>query len=664
MIARADARRLVTNPALVVGILGLLALLAMGVFGTVLAPHDPNAGTNLIVRDLPNGNTDIKAPPTLPDPEHWFGTDALGRDQWSRILAGTRLTLAIVLAAMVVRLAIGFALGVIAGWYGGPVARSIRIVAAGIASIPQLILAIVLVLVLQPFREPGFIAALALVGWPELVEFLHSDVRLAKTRPFMEAAHAIGAPGRRLVRTHLLAILAPRLMTLIALEAGAVLLLLAELGLVGLFLAGSTSLVGDAGVYMGTPKERAPEWGQMLGSIQFFALQFQLGTLLPAVFIVLASAVFALLADGLRIASDPFGAHGVLPGTFGVIAKTLVGAVCFSAVGFIALNIQPATITMEEGREIAAKTAASTWPGSEFVAAVARFSSSAHGFERPQRINYYFRNDRNEVLRVTFTDGDRLSVDVRPYETEDEIDFTTLKAVPAGSISWDRPIDQAEQQLGSAYRGQNPNWLVRAILTWPKDRDAPVYEVVYGTNSRGQLAIRRACCYDAKSGEPVDSVVAERVPPPWPVPSDCAATRQVVQQFSSNFGSYFFVGPPGALSVGTVQNLMFQGGNFLQLIGPPGSSGALPKVERAVRAGDAAATARIDNAQPALTIPGGVMQSFGQLDVSEPGCWTFKISLGPAQAEFIAYVYPWDCRPHHEQFTPEAGVTPRPCTKP
>src|SRR6202008_2443398 len=114
------------------GILGLLALLAMGIFGTLLAPHDPNAGTNLIIRDLPNGNTDIKVPPTLPDPEHWFGTDALGRDQWSRILAGARLPLAIVLAAMCVRVIIGVTLGVIACWYGGPIARAIRIVAAGI----------------------------------------------------------------------------------------------------------------------------------------------------------------------------------------------------------------------------------------------------------------------------------------------------------------------------------------------------------------------------------------------------------------------------------------------------------------------------------------------------------------------------------------------------
>jgi peptide/nickel transport system permease protein len=219
VIARGDARRLIANPALIIGVLGVLGLLAMGVFGLMLAPYDPNAGTNLIIRDLPNGNTDIKVPPTLPDPEHWFGTDALGRDLWSRVLAGARLTLTIVLSAAVVRLALGFTLGLLAGWFGGPVSRAVRIVAAGTAAIPQLILAIMLVLVLQPmFRERGYIAALALVGWPEIVEFLQNEVRRAKVLPYMEAARATGAPPLRLVRTHLVAALAPRLLTLTALE--------------------------------------------------------------------------------------------------------------------------------------------------------------------------------------------------------------------------------------------------------------------------------------------------------------------------------------------------------------------------------------------------------------------------------------------------------------
>src|SRR6185503_19555062 len=251
----------------------------------------------------------------------------------------------------------------------------------------------------------------------------------------------------------------------------------------------------------------------------------------------------------------------------GVVAKSLVGAICFSAVGFLALNTTPTVLTMEAGREIAAKTAQNTWPGSEFVAGVVRFSSQSHGFNQPQRLTYYFRNASNEVLRIAFPNGERLAIEVKQYETEDEIDFTTLKEVPPGSVPWDGPLAKAERTLGSFYRTSNPSWLVRAILTWPNDRDGPVYEVVYCTNSRGQQAIRRACCFDAQSGEAVDSLVARRVTPPWPVPSDCATSRQVVQQPSGFAPAYFVSGQ--TMSVGGTQNLYFQGDNFVFILTSP-----------------------------------------------------------------------------------------------
>ncbi len=659
MIARGDARRLIANPALLIGVLGVLGLLAMGVFGLMLAPYDPNAGTNLIIRDLPNGNTDIKVPPTLPDPAHWFGTDALGRDQWSRVLAGARLTLTIVLSAAVVRLAIGFTLGLLAGWYGGPVARAVRIIAAGITAIPQLILAIMLVLVLQPeFRERGYIAALALVGWPEIVEFLHNEVRRVRVLPYMEAARATGAPPLRLVRTHLVAALAPRLLTLTALETGAVLLLLAELGLVGLFLSGSTELVGESGVFMGTLKERAPEWGQMLGSIQFFAMQFQLSTLIPALFIVVASAIFALLADGLRAASDPFGARGVLPGTFGVVAKSLVGAICFSAVGFFALNTTPDVLTMERGREIAAKTAQSTWPGSQLVAAVVRFSSQSHGLDRPQRITYYFRNDHNEVLRIAFPNGERLAIEVKQYETEDEIDFVSLKPLPPGLIPWDGPVSQSEQTVGFNFRKANPNYLIRAIVTWPTDRQSAAYEVTYGTNNRGQLALRRACCWDALSGAHVEAATAPRANLPWPIPADCRVSP--TETPAGQGLQPLFVDGPNGLALATYQNLYYQGDNYLVLLAEPAGV-RLPTLGYA-RHADASAVASVMDGEMRGTSPGGRTQVFATLRLSRSGCWNIRIEAGTNFLEYTIYVYPWQCRPARDQiFPPPGGIVAEAC---
>jgi peptide/nickel transport system permease protein len=497
-----ELRHVLSNSAMLIGLLGVLALLTIGIFGSLVAPYDPNAGTSMIARDFPNG-MQFRVPPTLPDDQHWFGTDALGRDQLSRILAGAKLTLAIVLTAALVRLAIGLMLGLLSGWYGGPFVRAMTVVASGITAIPQLLLAMMLVLVTRDLGAIGFIASLALVGWPEIAEFVRAEAQRVKEQPYIEAARAIGAPGRRIITGHLVRALSPQLLSVAALETGSVLILLAELGLNGVFVAGATFLLGDIGI-SGTLKDRAPEWGQMLGTIQFFAMSQQLGTLIPALFVVLAAASFALLADGLRAASDPFDPQRLSPGTQNVFAKVLAGALCFTAVGFVTVNVPTSALTMEQGRELSAKTASSAWPGSVFVAGVARFLSFSEGVPRPYRLTYYYQRARgSEILRISYQNADRLSVEVRQYETEDEIDFATLKPLPAGLVSYDIPLVKAEAAGGAVFRQAQRSSVVRTILTWPSDRDTPVYAVTYGGTSRGELTFKQVCCVNAKSGEAI-----------------------------------------------------------------------------------------------------------------------------------------------------------------
>ena len=654
MSARHELRQLIANPALLIGLTGTLALLAMGVFGGLVAPYDPSANQSSIVTVLSDGRKILEFPPTLPDAHHWFGTDPIGRDQWSRILAGAWITLSVVVGAALTRLAIGFSLGLLSGWYGGPFTRAVGVLVTGITAIPQLLLAIMLVLVTRPLGAAGFIASLALVGWPEIGEFVRAEVTRAKTQQYIEAARSVGVPGRRLITGHLFAAVGPQLLTVAALETGAVLLLLAELGLIGLFLAGATFLVDDFGP-VGPYRGRAAEWGQMLGAIQFYAITAELPTLIPALFVVVASAIFALLADGLRAASDPFSSRRVLPGTFGALTKVLVGGLCFSAVGFIGINVRPGPMTMEDGRSLAARTAETTWPGSEFVAGVARYSSAAHGVDRPERLTYYYRNDDNEVLRISFQDADRLAVEVRKYESEDEIDFTGLKALPAGAISYDTPLAKAEQTGGADRRRILRSYVVRVILTWPKDRDAPVYSVRYDGASGSQQGVP-VCCFDAQTGALVDSLIAPRLEPPWPVPADCAASRTVVRQVDRLQG-YFTDG--AGLSVGAPVNLNYQGDNFLFILGGQG----LPVLEAAVSAPDPSARAELLNARPTSILAGQVI-SFATLRLTMPGCWKVRISVGTAVTEYTLYAYPSDCRPEHEQFGGVPGVTPLPCTRP
>ncbi|MEK7861931.1 MAG: ABC transporter permease [Chloroflexota bacterium] len=495
MSLQLEFRRILTNPPLIAGILAVAVLIAIGASGAALAPYDPNATAQLVWHTAPDGSRVYELPPTMPATEHWLGTDALGRDQWSRILGGAWLTLSVVIVSTLMRFVLGVSIGIVSGWYGGVIARVVRVVSRGVTALPQLLLAILLVIATRPLGLVGFIGSLALVGWPEIAEYINGEARRARSKPYIEAARSLGATDRRIVRSHLITTLAPQLLTLGALETGSVLLLLAELGIVGLFVAGSTFLVGEFG-RLSPLMGRTPEWGQMLGAIQFYAIDQQLATLLPALFIVLAAASFTLLADGLRAASDPFSTQLLRPATFSVLAKVLTGALCFSAVGFIGANVYSRPLTMEQGRVAATATAERTWPGSVLVAGVARYVSP-RSFERPDRLTYYFRNERNEVLRISYSNADRLAAEVRPYELEDDLDFASLRPLPAGLASYEQPAAFANEHRGGELRAGSLGSIYRAIVSWPPDRTGPVYTVIIGRPRL--LTLWLFCCFDGKT---------------------------------------------------------------------------------------------------------------------------------------------------------------------
>ena len=132
------------------------------------------------------------------------------------------------------------------------------------------------------------------------------------------------------------------------------------------------------------------------------------------------------------------------------------------------------------------------------IAAVARYVSPTHGFERPDRLTYYFRNAHNEVLRISYLNADRFASEVRPYETEDGIDFSLLQPLPAGLSSYEAPATTANEAGGGRLRADLGVGLVRVILTWPKDRDVPTYSVTLGRPNL--LTIRTFCCFDARTG--------------------------------------------------------------------------------------------------------------------------------------------------------------------
>ncbi len=262
-----EARQFFGNLPLVAGLAGIGLIIVIALFGPQLAPYDPHAWQTIEFRP---GNVMV-VPPTPPDRYHWLGTDPMGRDILSRLLWGARLTLAATLLVVVARAALGLLVGLASGWRGGVLDALALHATNALTGFPQLMLALLLVVVLKDWGFLGFVLALTVVGWGELAQFVRREGIRLRARPYVEAAHALGARSDQVIRNHILRNLAPQLAGLVALEAGAVLLLLAGLGFIGFFISGGTFFIDDAGRPVLPVRDRAPEWGQMLAGARYHA---------------------------------------------------------------------------------------------------------------------------------------------------------------------------------------------------------------------------------------------------------------------------------------------------------------------------------------------------------------------------------------------------------
>ena len=165
-------------------------------------------------------------PPFEPDNIYRWGTDVLGRDILSFILAGTKYTLAIATSAMLVRLLIGSVLGAIAGWSNGSgIDRFILGLAEVTAAFPALILAMLTITALGIRNGPWvFVIGLSIVGWGEIMQFVRGQVTTIRPQPYIESAQATGLRQPQIIVRHVLPNLLAALLSIAALEMGAVLL--------------------------------------------------------------------------------------------------------------------------------------------------------------------------------------------------------------------------------------------------------------------------------------------------------------------------------------------------------------------------------------------------------------------------------------------------------
>ncbi len=495
-MTRDDLRRVIANPALVAGLVGALALAVVALFGPQLAAGDPNA--QRIVLFFPDGK--FAVPPSPPDQWYPLGTDPLGRDQLARVLYGARLTFTVVLLALFIRASLAIVVGVLGGWFGGVVDRGLATITNAVGGIPQFLLALLIAVALREHAVLGFTLALGLVGWAEGAQFVRSEVVRIRATGYVEAARALGARTSGLLRRHVLRGLAPQLFGLFSLEAGSTLLLLAELGFLGVFMSGGAFLVDAQNRPILPARDRAPEWGQMLAGAQQYAFSNQYVAFVPGVVVCAAVFVFNLLGEGVRNATDPFSRLSLSPRGLGLLGRSLAAVAIASGVFFGVSQARATSLAFDDALRLARESVAKVEPGAPLVAAVVRLRSDSHALERPEKYNFYFKSSGvTAYVRVGFPDGDQNAMETK----RDEEDGLILGDTPLGEwkATWQDALASAERVGGGGFRSNTRTWLVRVVLTQEPELGIPLYRALYTSGSIvGQPTIDAAI--DANTGAP------------------------------------------------------------------------------------------------------------------------------------------------------------------
>ena len=267
--------RLRRNPLAVIGLLITALLILMSIFAPLLAPHDPIT-QNLAERLQPPGT-----------PGHWMGTDDFGRDIWSRILFGSRITLYIVLLVILTAPVAGLIIGTVAGYFGGWTDQILMRITDIFLAFPKLILALALVAVLGPGMENA-VLAIALTSWPPYARVARAETLTVRNSDYIAAVKLQGAGAVRVIAGHIMPMCLPSVIIRVTLDMAGVILTAAGLGFLGL------------GV-----QPPLPEWGLMISAGRKFLFEQWWVATMPGLAIFVVSLGFNLLGDGLRDVLDP-----------------------------------------------------------------------------------------------------------------------------------------------------------------------------------------------------------------------------------------------------------------------------------------------------------------------------------------------------------------------
>jgi peptide/nickel transport system permease protein len=253
-------------------ILGLLLLAAL--LAPLVVPYPP-AAQHLGERLEPPGAL------------HWLGTDEFGRDIFSRLLYGARITLGIVALVTAIAAPVGLVVGCTAGYLGGWAEGALMRVTDVFLALPRLILALAFVAALGAGIENA-VLAIALVAWPPYARIARAETMAVRRSDFIAAARLMGASATRIVLRHIMPLCLASVIVRVSLDMAGVILIAAGLGFLGL-----------------GAQPPSPEWGAMIAAGRKFMLdQWWVGAM-PGIAVAMVSLGFNLLGDGLRDVLDP-----------------------------------------------------------------------------------------------------------------------------------------------------------------------------------------------------------------------------------------------------------------------------------------------------------------------------------------------------------------------
>ena len=267
-------RRLKENKLAMIGLIAIIIITILAIFGPFVSKY------NYFTNDLVNQDMG-------PSAEHFFGTDQLGRDVLTRVLYGGRISLIIALVASLISFGIGIVYGGVSGYFGGTVDTIMMRIVEGVSSVPFMVVAILLSVVIGQGMK-SIIIAIAFAYWVDMARIVRGEILQLKQQEFVLAARTLGASSRSIIFKHLLPNSMGPIIVTLTLNIPQAIFTEAFLSYLGLGIA-------------------APEasWGVLCSDAMNAYQIFPHELLFPSLAICVTMFAFNFLGDGLRDALDP-----------------------------------------------------------------------------------------------------------------------------------------------------------------------------------------------------------------------------------------------------------------------------------------------------------------------------------------------------------------------